>query len=93
MLRQRNKPEVKLTRMIGLTSWQLGAATPDPRWNKITHICIATQHALHTEGSLNGFSLYIKGTKKLDLCLIVLISLFQVKCTFFMVFADIRSNL
>ena len=37
------------------------------------------------------FSLYIKGTKKLGLCCIVLISLFQVKCTFFMVFADIRS--
>ena len=44
-------------------------------------------------GVLKCFSLYIKGTKKLDLCLIVLISLFQVKCTFFMVFADIRSNL
>ena len=39
------------------------------------------------------FSLYIKGTKKLRLCLNVLISLFQVKCTFFMVFTDIRSPL
>ena len=37
-------------------------------------------------GHLRFFSLYIKGTKKLGICRIVLISLFQAKCTFFMVF-------
>ena len=63
---------------------------PDPHWNEIIHICIATQHALPTEGSLKVFSLYIKGTKKLALCLIVLISLFQVKCTFFMVYTTLK---
>ena len=37
--------------------------------------------------------MYNKGTKKLGLCRIVKISLFQVKCTFFMVFADISMDI
>ena len=44
-------------------------------------------------GPVMSSSLYIEGTKKLGLCLIVLISLFQVKCTFFMVFTNIRGPL
>ena len=39
------------------------------------------------------FSLYIEGRKKSGHSLIVLISPFQVRCTFFMVFVDIRSPL
>ena len=56
-----------------------------------SHIFITTQCALLSEGSCNIFSLYIEGRKKSGLCLIVLISPFQVRCTFLMVFADINS--
>ena len=86
-------PEARLIGMIELTSRQLGAAIggryPKPPLElDYSYLYRNTACSSH-RGVLKCFlvfSLYIKGTKKL-LCLIVLISLFQVtcKCTFFMV--------